>query len=254
MQNGLFLTVDGKRLRHASADTSRDRGVRSGAVVLSKSGWGWDSRWQHVEPASPVFVEIDRPGEHTLSIHRREVMTYYDKILLTREDDWSSEKTSFGPDETIASVGTDWRGPLSYALHGIEDFPYAGSGFERKGFEGWGRSQHLILANGVSHAAVAAPFPGRSGQYSIRLEYLADERNRVEYRLLVDCALVASHLTGPGNEPPDDEPSNHYFRGVALEHGQEIRLEAVAEQGSLARWRRLFLYGEAPKLRPLPQR
>lgn len=108
----------------------------------------------------------------------------------------------------------------------------------------WGRSQHLIHAEGVRCAAVAVPFPDRGGSYDVRLEYLADAENKAEYRILVGGRLIGSHQSEPGHEPPEDEPSHHYFRDVKVETGQEIRVEANAREGSRARWRRLFLYGK----------
>ena len=138
IQNGVYLAFNGNRV------TDPDGG--DGAVLLPKNGWGWSLRWQGEGNTDLVYVDIDQPGEHTLSIVRREPMTYYDKILLTHEDDWSPAKDDPGPAETVASAGAEWQGLPSYGLHGIEDFPFAGSSFEPNRGGPQDRAPQLIMS------------------------------------------------------------------------------------------------------------
>lgn len=233
IQNGVYLAFDGKRV------TDPDGG--DGAVLLPKNGWGWSLRWQGEENTDLVYVDIDQPGEHTLSIVRREPMTYYDKILLTHEDDWSPAKDDPGPAETIASTGAEWQGPPSYGVHGVEDFPFARSGFEAKRDGPSDRAPYLAMADGITQAAAAVPFTGKSGKYALRLEYIPDKKHPIEFSIRVDGKTVGTCLASA--DAAEEEPSNLYLHDVAIENGQEIEVGAVSKTGSPARWRRIFLYG-----------
>lgn len=233
IQNGVYLAVDGNRL------IDPDGG--DGAILLPKNGWGWSLRWQGEGNTDLVYVDIEQPGEHTLSIVRREPMTYYDKLLLTHQDDWSPARDDPGPDETIASSGAECGEPFSYGLHGIEDFPLADSGFERKTGGSLISAPYLIMAEGVTRAAVAMPFAGRSGKYALRLEYIPAKDNPIEFSIRVGGETMGVYLAVA--DDTEQEPSNFYLHDVAVTNGQEIEVGATSKTGSPARWRRLFLYG-----------
>ena len=236
-----------------------------------KRTWRWESKQRtqknHCGEPHKIYLDIEKPGRHTIHFSQREDGFEFDKFILTKDREFARPQDA-GPASKVKSgvmpraravpagyadpapaavsktaahkpVATPRGKARALTMNAIE-FPLAGSGYYND------RGKWLAI-NPDRHkqAKATAPFPFANGSYHVTLHAVGESDGQSTFQVFVNDEQVGDFKCPLGTEQFEEGAKfNRTWKNVEVNVGDvvEVRSQIASADGqewSRARWARL---------------
>jgi alpha-glucuronidase len=95
----------------------------------------------------------------------------------------------------------------------------------------------IVCAKGASNGSATINYQGDSGRFDLAIQYFDQNNGAAQFRCLVNRKVIDAWVADrrlPGIRPNADTSTRRTIRNVALNHGDEVRIEGTPDGGDTA--------------------
>lgn len=227
-----------------------------------KRSWFWESKQrteaQHCGEAYKIYIDIDKPGEHTIAFSMREDGFEFDKFIMTTRRDFarpegagpapvvhSGDKPAMYPvvpppaktAEQVVKAASPKRLGKDALVMLATVFPHSSGGY-------YLHDGKWLAINPEKHkqASTSATFPFPTGNYDVTLRCVGENDGQSKYIVTADEVKIGEYTCPLADKMFAEGPKFHKtFKNVSLTEGTVIGVQsfigsADGQEYSRARW------------------